>query len=123
MRFTHIVLAGSAALVLAGCAGGGPFQRQRPDEFAVACNAPLVVPPDFALAPPRPGQPDAGAGPARVEDGRRRWTGELDGGDAVECIDRGLEAVVRCGPGRGLPCGLPDPLEGALDVGAEVFEC
>jgi hypothetical protein len=63
MRFTHIVLAGSAALVLAGCAGGGPFQRQRPDEFAVARNAPLVVPPDFALAPPRPGQPDAGADP------------------------------------------------------------
>ena len=63
MRFTHIVLAGSAALVVAGCAGGGPFQRQRPDEFAVARNAPLVVPPDFALAPPRPGQPDAGADP------------------------------------------------------------
>jgi len=63
MRLTHIVLAGSAALVLAGCAGGGPFHRQRPDEFAVARNAPLVVPPDFALAPPRPGQPDAGADP------------------------------------------------------------
>ncbi|GAA4822041.1 hypothetical protein GCM10023232_19240 [Sphingosinicella ginsenosidimutans] len=63
MRLTHIVLAGSAALVLAGCAGGGPFHRQRPDEFAVARNAPLVVPPDFALAPPRPGQPDAGSDP------------------------------------------------------------
>lgn len=57
MRFTHIVLAGSAALVVAGCAGGGPFQRQRPDEFAVARNAPLVVPPDFALTPPNPGAP------------------------------------------------------------------
>lgn len=66
MRCSTIVMAGSAALLLAGCAGGGPFHRQRPDEFAVARNAPLVVPPDFAMAPPRPGQADAGSDP-RVE--------------------------------------------------------
>jgi hypothetical protein len=63
MRLSTFVLAGSAALLLAGCAGGGPFGRSRPDEFAVARNAPLVVPPDFNLAPPRPGEPDAGADP------------------------------------------------------------
>jgi hypothetical protein len=63
MRLSTIVLAGSAALVLAGCAGGGPFNRQRPDEFAVARNAPLVVPPDFAMAPPRPGQAETGSDP------------------------------------------------------------
>ncbi len=63
MRLTTIVLAGSAALALAGCAGGGPFHRDRPDEFAVARNAPLVVPPDFAMAPPQPGQADAGSDP------------------------------------------------------------
>jgi len=63
MRLTHFVLAGSAALLLAGCGGGGPFGRDRPDEFAVGRNAPLVVPPDFALTPPRPGEPDAGADP------------------------------------------------------------
>ncbi|WP_136162463.1 DUF3035 domain-containing protein [Sphingomonas flavalba] len=43
---------------LSGCAaGGGLFGRERPDEFAVARRAPLVVPPDFALAPPAPGAP------------------------------------------------------------------
>jgi hypothetical protein len=63
MRFTRLVLAGSAALVLAGCAAGSPFSRQRPDEFTVARNAPLVVPPDFALAPPRPGEADTGSDP------------------------------------------------------------
>jgi Protein of unknown function (DUF3035) len=60
MRTAPLVLALSAAL-LAGCAAGGPFNRERPDEFAVARNAPLVVPPDFALTPPRPGEADAGS--------------------------------------------------------------
>ena len=47
-----------AALLLAGCGGGPTFgNRDTPDEFAIARNAPLVVPPDFALEPPRPGAP------------------------------------------------------------------
>ena len=46
------------ALLLAGCGGGPTFgNRDAPDEFAIARNAPLVVPPDFALEPPRPGAP------------------------------------------------------------------
>jgi hypothetical protein len=49
------VTAGSA--LLAGCGGGGLFNRQRPDEFAVQRQSPLVVPPDFALTPPRQGAP------------------------------------------------------------------
>ena len=60
MRLSHFVLAGSAAILLAGCGGGGVFGRDRPDEFAVGRNAPLVVPPDFALIPPRPGEAEAG---------------------------------------------------------------
>ncbi len=60
MRLSHFVIAGSAAALLAGCASNGPTSRSRPDEFAVARNAPLVIPPDFAMTPPRPGQPDAG---------------------------------------------------------------
>ena len=63
MRLSHLALAGSAALLVAGCAGGGPFSRERPDEFAVARNAPLVIPPDFALTPPRPGEAESGADP------------------------------------------------------------
>ena len=62
MRLSHLALAGSAALVLSACASN-PLDRDRPDEFAVARNAPLVVPPDFALTPPRPGEADAGPDP------------------------------------------------------------
>ena len=32
-----------------------------PDEFAVVTKAPLIVPPDFNLRPPRPGSPEANA--------------------------------------------------------------
>ncbi|MBS3962736.1 MAG: DUF3035 domain-containing protein [Sandarakinorhabdus sp.] len=54
-----LILIGGAAVVLTACAGGDIADRQRPDEFAVGRLAPLVIPPDFALVPPRPGAPRA----------------------------------------------------------------
>ena len=33
-----------------------PTGKNPPDEFAVTTKAPLVVPPDFALRPPKPGE-------------------------------------------------------------------
>ena len=63
MRATSFVLALSAAALVAGCAGN-PLNRDRPDEFAVARNAPLIVPPDFAMTPPRPGEAEAGTNPS-----------------------------------------------------------
>ena len=57
MRIAKLALAVPAAtLALAGCTSGGLSGRNTPDEFAVARNAPLVVPPDFALTPPRSGE-------------------------------------------------------------------
>lgn len=45
-----------AAATLSACgSNGGVFNRDRPDEFAVSRQAPLVIPPDFALTPPTPG--------------------------------------------------------------------
>ncbi len=46
------------ALATSGCGinkalGGG---HNAPDEFAIATKAPLVVPPDYSLHPPRPGE-------------------------------------------------------------------
>lgn len=60
MRKTAIIATlGLVAMGLSACASGGISNRSRPDEFAVARHAPLVVPPDFALVPPRPGEPRA----------------------------------------------------------------
>jgi hypothetical protein len=50
-----VVLVAGVVLALAGCARGGGLNRNRPDEFAVARQPPLVIPPDFALVPPQPG--------------------------------------------------------------------
>lgn len=54
---TMCLLAVSAGLLSACGAGGSMFNRARPDEFAVTRQAPLMVPPDFALTPPNPGAP------------------------------------------------------------------
>ena len=48
-----------AVSALGGCAGMGKALgggKNPPDEFAIATKAPLVVPPDYALRPPKPGE-------------------------------------------------------------------
>jgi hypothetical protein len=55
-----------AALAVATVAASGCAHRGRaPDEFAVARNAPLIVPPDFSLAPPVAGT--AGLTPSEAQ--------------------------------------------------------
>lgn len=59
-----VALAVAAALLTGACSSGGLFNRDRPDEFAVQRQAPLVVPPDFNLVPPAPGAPRPSEGTA-----------------------------------------------------------
>lgn len=43
-----------------GCAGAGKalgVEKNAPDEFRVVTRAPLTLPPDYSLRPPRPGDP------------------------------------------------------------------
>ena len=62
---TRFALAVAGTAMLAGCGGGGGILgRERPDEFAVQRQAPLVIPPDFELAPPQPGAPRPAEGTA-----------------------------------------------------------
>lgn len=56
MRIPFILIAASGLLVSA-CGSSSIADRKRPDELAVGRQAPLVIPPDFTLAPPRPGAP------------------------------------------------------------------
>src|SRR3546814_9841832 len=55
-----VVLLSAAGLLLAGCSDlrrtFGMDKSGGPDEFAVVSRAPLTVPPDFGLRPPRPGE-------------------------------------------------------------------
>jgi hypothetical protein len=59
LAFRVSLLAGAAAL-LVGCQSireAAGVTKTPPDEFAVVTKAPLVIPPDFNLRPPKPGAP------------------------------------------------------------------
>src|ERR1700733_85044 len=56
------LLLGASLLLLGGCSGDTlsrtfGLTRDAPDEFTVTTRAPLSMPPDYSLRPPRPGAP------------------------------------------------------------------
>ncbi len=58
VRNAGLLVAG--ALLLTACGGGRSLSdRAGPDELAITRAAPLVVPTDFSLVPPKPGSPRA----------------------------------------------------------------
>ena len=65
MRKALTVLVLAAATSISGCAGLN--RAQTPDEFQVARNAPLIIPPDFSLAPPIAGTQGISAGEAQQQ--------------------------------------------------------
>jgi hypothetical protein len=65
MRKALTVLVLAAAATTSGCAG--LTRAQTPDEFQVARNAPLIIPPDFNLAPPVAGTSGLSAGEAQQQ--------------------------------------------------------
>ena len=71
-RLTFVLL---SAVVLSGC--GALRSRGAPDEFAVARNAPLVIPPDYTLTPPV-----AGAVLGTPQDAQQQAIDALFGGPA-----------------------------------------
>tara|TARA_A100001391_G_scaffold101953_4_gene67851 strand:+ start:31496 stop:31903 length:408 start_codon:yes stop_codon:yes gene_type:complete len=77
---TAIIVA--AALGVSAC-GGLKIDRDRPDEFAVQRQAPLVIPPDFDLTPPDPGAPRPTEGTAAQQALETLFGGE-SGRSAIE---------------------------------------
>ncbi len=61
-RVAPALLLGAAAVLLTACGSSGDlarnfgFVRDAPDEFTVTTQAPLSMPPDYALRPPQPGE-------------------------------------------------------------------
>ncbi|MBI0473978.1 DUF3035 domain-containing protein [Sphingomonas sp. MA1305] len=53
-KFVAVATGLACVALLSGCGKRG-YDRARPDEFAVARQAPLVIPPDYSLVPPQPG--------------------------------------------------------------------
>jgi hypothetical protein len=107
----------AVALGLSACgSGGGLFNRDRPDEFAVSRAAPLVIPPDFALVPPRPGA----AGRADNSNANRQALEAMYGSDAARsAAERGLlNAAGAADTDPAVRSNVGDPDTATVDKGA-----
>nr|WP_249276661.1 DUF3035 domain-containing protein [Sphingomonas baiyangensis] len=104
----------ASALLLGGCGASG-LDRNRPDEFAVARQAPLVIPPDFALVPPQPGAP-------RPQDTSpsNQALDALFGGPAQRSAGEAavVNAAGRANADAGVRSGVGDPDTNVVDKGS-----
>ena len=85
----------ASALLLSGCAAGGLFggsKLQGPDEFAVVSRAPLTLPPDYGLRPPRRGAKRPNEATPRQEARKTLFgnAGKVSGGRRVATPADGL---------------------------------
>jgi hypothetical protein len=112
----NVILAGAAFALLAGCAsGGGVFGRKGPDEFAVSRAAPLVVPPDFALTPPKPGEPR----PQEADSSTQALQAMFGGAAARSAAEAGT--ISQAGGNRaqpGIRSDVGDPSTNVVDKGS-----
>ncbi|HEV2748398.1 MAG TPA: DUF3035 domain-containing protein [Allosphingosinicella sp.] len=111
-----ILAAAGASLLLAACGNSGLFgSRDRPDEFAVARAAPLVVPPDFTLVPPAPGTVSPGGADSRTQAVEALFGGPAPRSAAETQVLEQTESD-RAAPGARSVAG--DPETNVVDKGA-----
>ena len=111
-----LILAAGLLTTLSACGGGGGlYNRQRPDEFAVSRQAPLVVPPDFALVPPAPGSPSA----ASVDSGKAAMDAMFGGPAQRSATETAtLNAAGRANAAPGIRSSAGDPATEVVENGA-----
>jgi hypothetical protein len=109
----------SAAVIVAAVATSGcsAFRTKAatPDEFAVARNAPLIIPPDFTLAPPV-----AGTSGLTPTDAQQQAIDALFGGPAPRSLGESsmLDAAGRDSAQTGIRSTVWDPDTRIVDKGA-----
>lgn len=113
--FFAVVLVAAAAV--SGCAHRG--RATTPDEFAVARNAPLIIPPDFNLAPPVAGT--AGLSPSEAQ---QQAIDALFGGPAPRSPGEMslLDAAGRNDAQLGIRSQVWDPDTRVVDKGRETAQ-
>jgi hypothetical protein len=101
-------------MALSACGSTGLFDRERPDEFAVSRQAPLVIPPDFALVPPAPG-----AAPVAAADVGRQAMDAMFGGPSPRSATEtsALRSAGRDGATPGIRSDVGDPGTTVVDKG------
>ncbi|WP_341631750.1 DUF3035 domain-containing protein [Sphingomonas agri] len=113
---TALVLA--AAVTTSGC-GAFRSHSRTPDEFAVARNAPLIIPPDFNLAPPVAGT--AGLTPSEAQ---QQAIDALFGGPAPRSPGETslLDAAGRSDAQVGIRSQVWDPQTRVVDKGPTTLQ-
>lgn len=115
-----LILAAGMIAMLSACGGNrGLFNRERPDEFAVSRQAPLVIPPDYALVPPAPGAPSAASA-----DSSRAAMEAMFGGSAPRSATEAaaLNAAGRGEAAAGIRSSVGDPATDVTERGATTRE-
>jgi hypothetical protein len=101
---------------MSGCASGGALgKRNAPDEFRVTKMPPLVVPPDFALAPPA-----AGSAQAQSADSSTQALQAMFGGPAARSTGE-ANTISQAGGARaqpGIRSNAGDPATDVVDKGS-----
>jgi hypothetical protein len=118
MRKALTALVIAAAVTTSGCAALRGH-RAAPDEFAVARNAPLIIPPNFNLAPPVAGT--AGLSPA---DAQQQAIDVLFGGPAQRSPGETslLDAAGRSDAQFGIRSQVWDPDTRIVDKGQTTLQ-
>ncbi len=113
MRKLFPALVVAAAVLTSGCASlsGG----RSPDEFAVARNAPLIIPPDYSLAPPVAGTAGLSAGDAQQQAIDTLFGGPAPRSNAETSL---LDAAGRNDAPIGIRSTVWDPDTRVVDKGA-----
>ena len=114
MRKAVPLILAATALALTGCAGLKGRQKAL-DEFAVARNAPLVIPPDYTLTPPV-----AGTVGLSATDAQSQAIDALFGGPAVRSATETsmLDSAGRDRAPVGARSTAGDPATRVVDKGA-----
>ncbi len=115
MRKATTLIAGLALVALASGCAHNKLGRTGPDEFAVARQAPLVIPPDFSLTPPRPGAARANdvSPNAQALDALFGGTAQRSAGEAATISAAGAES-----DDPGIRSTVGDPGTTVVDKGA-----
>ena len=114
MRKALVLISILPAVALAGCSSLFGSKQQSLDEFAVARNAPLVIPPDYSLTPPV-----AGTVSMSAQDAQTQAIEALFGGPAPRSTTE-TSVLERAGRDRaaiGIRSTAGDPETKVLDKG------
>jgi hypothetical protein len=119
MRKILTVLALTAAVTTSGCFHAKNARVRTPDEFAVARNAPLIIPPDFNLAPPV-----AGTGGPSANEAQQQAIDTLFGGPAPRSAGEMslLDVAGRNDAQIGIRSQVWDPDTRLVDKGAATLQ-